>query len=205
MSTGWKGIAQAIGNVVNGMVNSIASKLMELPGKGAMAVNSLRNSLAQGFSSCITLAQSAASRIKGAFENMRIVVPRPLIPYVSVSSASYTVGDKSVSVPRFNVNWYAKGGFFDGASVIGVGEAGREAVLPLENKRNMKPFANAVSDNLRNDRGIGSAQAVTINITNNNTINNDMDIRRVSEQLTAYTEREMRRKGIITGRPKYSR
>ena len=30
------------------------------------------------------------------------------------------------------ISWFARGGVFDGASVIGVGEAGKEAVVPLE-------------------------------------------------------------------------
>ena len=37
--------------------------------------------------------------------------------------------------PKLSVEWYAKGGIFDGATVlggIGVGEAGPEAILPLE-------------------------------------------------------------------------
>ena len=34
--------------------------------------------------------------------------------------------------PNIGVSWYAKGGVFDKPSLIGVGEAGKEAVLPLE-------------------------------------------------------------------------
>lgn len=36
------------------------------------------------------------------------------------------------SVPSLSVQWYAKGGVFNKASLIGVGENGREAVLPLD-------------------------------------------------------------------------
>ena len=36
------------------------------------------------------------------------------------------------STPHIGVDWYAKGGIFDKASVIGVGEAGPEAVVPLD-------------------------------------------------------------------------
>lgn len=34
-------------------------------------------------------------------------------------------------VPQFSVEWYAKGGIFSNPSLIGVGEAGSEAVVPL--------------------------------------------------------------------------
>lgn len=35
-------------------------------------------------------------------------------------------------LPDMRVSWYARGGVFDKASLIGVGEAGKEAVVPLE-------------------------------------------------------------------------
>lgn len=37
------------------------------------------------------------------------------------------------SIPSMGVNWYAKGGVFNSAQTIGVGENGKEAVMPLEN------------------------------------------------------------------------
>ena len=44
-----------------------------------------------------------------------------------------------------NLGWYAKGGVFTNASIIGVGEAGREAVLPLENSKTMSSVASAIA------------------------------------------------------------
>lgn len=36
------------------------------------------------------------------------------------------------AIPHFSVSWYAKGGIVDGATLIGAGEAGKEAIVPLE-------------------------------------------------------------------------
>ena len=36
------------------------------------------------------------------------------------------------SIPHLGLKWYKNGGIFDSASVIGVGEAGTEAVVPLD-------------------------------------------------------------------------
>ena len=41
---------------------------------------------------------------------------------------------KSREVPSIGVSWYAKGGVFDSASVIGIGERGDEAALPLNRR-----------------------------------------------------------------------
>jgi len=49
--------------------------------------------------------------------------------------------------PYIDIQWYKKGGFFDEASIIGIGESGPEMALPLIGKR-MLPFAQAVAKNL---------------------------------------------------------
>lgn len=88
-----------------------------------------------------TKAQAAAQAVKSAFENMTITIPKPRIPVISVSTNSVSYGDGgSVSVPQFSVNWNALGGIFGSPTVLntasnglqGVGEAGAEAVLPLD-------------------------------------------------------------------------
>lgn len=53
-------------------------------------------------------------------------------------------GGRTSSTPVYKPNWYAKGGLFNGAQVIGIGEAGTEAVLPLENPRTMKKIADSI-------------------------------------------------------------
>ena len=35
-------------------------------------------------------------------------------------------------IPHLNISWYAKGGIVNGATLFGAGEAGREAIIPLE-------------------------------------------------------------------------
>ena len=74
-----------------------------------------------------------ATTIQSAM-NFEWAIPRPKLPMVYVSSYdSFTNPDGSiVSLPRFDVQWYAKGGIVDGATLIGAGEAGKEAIIPLE-------------------------------------------------------------------------
>ena len=36
------------------------------------------------------------------------------------------------AIPHLSVSWYARGGIVDGATLIGAGEQGREAIIPLE-------------------------------------------------------------------------
>lgn len=64
------------------------------------------------------------------------------LPHFSITG-SFSLNPPSV--PSFEINWYAKGGLFNQPSLIGVGEAGAEAVLPLTNTAAMKDIADAIS------------------------------------------------------------
>lgn len=103
-----------------------------------------------------------------------------------------------LQVPKFGIGWYQTGGIFTGPSVIGVGENGDEAVLPLSNKRRMKPFANAVASMMALDNTSGSSnnKGVTINI-DNMSVRNDMDIKKIAEEINRLTARENRKLGLI--------
>lgn len=51
------------------------------------------------------------------------------------------------AIPNLYVNWYAKGGIVDGATLIGAGEAGKEAIVPLErNTQWVTMVANELAD-----------------------------------------------------------
>ncbi len=71
--------------------------------------------------------------------------PNITLPHFSIQPNGWQIGDLlQGSIPSLGIDWYAKGGVFNGASVIGVGEAGAEAVVPLSGRR-MQPFAEAIS------------------------------------------------------------
>lgn len=88
-------------------------------------------------------------------------------------------GGRTSSTPVYKPNWYAKGGLFNGAQVIGIGEAGSEAVLPLENPRTMKKIADSIVSSSDGSMGLtkeemakavaqGVAMAMSMNSGNKN-------------------------------------
>ena len=96
------------------------------------------------------LVKGIIDAIKGFF-NFSISWPHIPLPHFSISPAGWQVGDLlKGSIPSLGIEWYATGGVFNGASIIGVGEAGPEAVVPLRG-RNMQPFAEAVAENMQSD------------------------------------------------------
>lgn len=80
-----------------------------------------------------------------SFANGMKQVRLPTLTYRISEWRKHNLGNgKTSSTPVYKPNWYAKGGLFNGAQVIGIGEAGSEAVLPLENRRTMKAIADSI-------------------------------------------------------------
>lgn len=82
------------------------------------------------------------SRITSAIGS--IYFPTPHISWTSVDIAGVT----SVSLPT--IQWYARGGIVDGATLIGAGEAGKEAIVPLT-EPNLRPFSEAVASDINDE------------------------------------------------------
>lgn len=77
-------------------------------------------------------AHEIATAITGFFKNIKlpeIKIPKIKLPHFKIKG-EFSL--KPPSVPYLGVDWYAKGGIFTGPSIIGVGEAGTEAVLPID-------------------------------------------------------------------------
>ena len=64
------------------------------------------------------------------------------VPHFSMSGA---FDAKAGTVPTVNVNWYKNGGIFNSPSVIGVGEAATEAVVPLDK---LDSYVNSGNDKM---------------------------------------------------------
>ncbi|MFH7833825.1 phage tail tape measure protein [Bacillus luti] len=85
-------------------------------------------------------------KIKGFFDNLKLKIPKPempKMPHFSLQTSTKNVLGKDITFPSgIDVQWRAKGGIFTkptifgmmGGNLQGAGEAGPEAVLPLNKK-----------------------------------------------------------------------
>lgn len=87
-----------------------------------------------------------------------------------------------ISLPRM-----AKGGIVDGATTAIIGEAGAEAVIPLErNSENWaRPLAAALAEQFQEQ---GEGRSITINV-NNPTVRDDDDIRKITQGISQLMRR----------------
>lgn len=103
----------------------------------------LQSQITDKFTGLKTAVSDTVSSIKNAF-NFNWQLPQLKLPHIHVDwveaggSLSKFLGISSI--PQLSVQWFAKGGILDGAQIFGGaggtlfggGEAGREAVLPLD-------------------------------------------------------------------------
>lgn len=133
----------AINTLTGGRLESIRSTIASKIQAAKDTVSSVLDGIKSAFSSKLEAARSVVSgaieRIKGVF-NFSWKLPDLKLPHISVSGgeAPFGIAGKG-SLPKFSIQWYRDGGILNGATIFGAmggsllggGEAGAEAVLPL--------------------------------------------------------------------------
>lgn len=190
--------AVAIAPAVMRLVNKITQPLRDAIAKGRQIMTDMMTAMSGVWDSIKTKAgsafeaiktkitkpiESAKSTVKGIIDKISGFFPLSVgrifdnikLPHFNISggTAPWGIGGKGTK-PTISVSWYARGGVFDSPSVIGVGEAGREAVIPLSGP-NMKPFADAIAAAMPDGK--------SVNITNYFTINESSDAEDVANQV----------------------
>lgn len=154
------GVMQTILSIVSGAWNAVKSVFIGVCNAVSGAISGAFNGIKSVIDSTMNGAKStvsgALSAISGFFAGLHLQFPHINLPHFSIS------GDFSLvppSVPSISVSWYRTGAIAMGASVVGIGEDGPEAVVPLSG-REMDPYADAVARRLA-ARGSGAGAGGT--------------------------------------------
>ena len=112
----------------------------------AATFNSIRDSIVNPLQTAISKAQAIIEKIKGWFPiKVGNLLSGIKLPHFNITG-EFSIKNKTV--PHLSIDWYKTGGIFDEASVIGVGEAGPEAVVPLDTLwKKLDNIADASSGN----------------------------------------------------------
>ena len=150
----------------------------------------IKSKITQPIEDAKATVDSVVQKIKGFFPiNIGKILDNIKLPHFTVDGgeAPYGLMGKGYP-PSFDISWNAKGGIFDGASIIGVGEAGPEAVIPLSSDR-MRPFARAIAEEMG---GTGGTYTIVVPV--------EIDGREVARSTATFTRAELRRLDRIDSR-----
>ena len=143
------------------------------------ACNAIKSKMTEPIEKAKSKLQSIINTIRGLFPLNLGRIFNLQLPHINVSGGSPPFGIAGAGTPpSFSVDWYAKGAVFDRPSLIGVGEAGREAVVPLSGQY-MRPFAEAIASEMS---GSGSTTNY-FNITVDGAENPEDYARRLAREL----------------------
>lgn len=144
MTREWQNIQKSMMSIIESIDSDFSKSIRNI----TRNFGSLPTDISKSIGSLYKAGKEAAQSFANGFRSVHIATPH-------IYTRSYTrhkVGDTTFSTPNFGVDWYKTGGLFSKASVIGVGEAGKEAVLPLENKRTMSMIADSI---VKSSSGMG--------------------------------------------------
>ncbi|PFH99350.1 phage tail tape measure protein [Bacillus cereus] len=153
----WKMVYTYIVQPVISAYNSAKEKFNDMYNTAREKFDSVKNAAQEKFEAAkhfiidpikdaVDSIEKFIGKIKGFFSDLKLKIPKPEmppLPHFSLQTSTKNVLGKDITFPSgINIDWRAKGGIFtkptifgmNGGNLQGAGEAGREAVLPLNKK-----------------------------------------------------------------------
>lgn len=188
--------AIAIGVLLYKNWDTIKTKASALKTSISTKFNQIKDAITKPIDAAKETVSDIVDSIKGFFTNMKLKLPKITVPKLPTFSITGKFGFNPLSVPKLDINWNAKGGIFTKPTLLGggqgVGEAGAEAVLPIEKLGGM--MANTLSrmgfSNDANNGNGNNSTVVNVNLNNAN-IYDTRDIKEVSRDLATQVSREV--------------
>ena len=142
---------QTLYNDVTGIYNNIHREAVRVFSDIARNVPIIMNGMASEIQSCVQRMEQSFTTmqytVSGVFDTIRAniesaiyavqgidwSIPAPHLPHITwYYDTVYSDDGSSFNIPQFDVQWYAKGGVLDNPTLFGMGDAGAEALVPLE-------------------------------------------------------------------------
>ncbi|HEM6302217.1 TPA: phage tail tape measure protein [Streptococcus suis] len=193
-------IGVTVSNIWNGIRNTVSSVLNGISSTVSSVWNGVKNTISSAINGARDAVSNAINAIKNLF-NFQIRWPHIPLPHFRVSGSANPLDWLKGGIPRISIDWYAKGGILtkptafgmNGNSLMVGGEAGKEAVLPL-NEQTLGAIGRGIAKTM-------TSNLPTIHITiTGNTVREETDLHRlaelVGEKLVYELERQQGLRGV---------
>lgn len=195
-------VLKAIGNIKNKVLqkgSDIVSGLKDGFNEKVSTFTSVLGTLPETIRNAIPNLFDVGSSIIQNFANgfSSVHIPMPHIGW-DWTGGSIRIGNFSFSLPRFNLQWYAKGGFPEMGQLFIANEAGPEMVGKMGN-RNAVANNNQIVDGIRN----GVFEAVLDAFNASGILERDDSEKEVTLEFTLKADSETLYKVVRKGKKKY--
>ena len=196
----WNGISSTVSGIFNGIASTLSGIWNGISSTASGIWNGIKDTIGGAIDGAKNLVGNAIDAIKGFF-NFKFEWPHIPLPHFHVSGSINPLDwIKGKGLPSFGIEWYAKGGILtkptafgmNGNSLMVGGEAGKEAVLPL-NERNLSAIGRGIAQTM-------DAQGTIININiSDNIIREEADIDKIANRVSQKIANELRRQKELKG------
>jgi hypothetical protein len=218
LKTGWESVKESgflryVGKIKDEVFTKIGNLKEKVTSKGKDIVGGLKGGFNGNWSTFTTILSNLPNKISSAIPNLFNVgrnaiqnfakgfsnfhIPMPHIGW-DWSGGSINIGNFSFSLPRFNLQWYAKGGFPEAGQLFVANEAGPEMVGKMGSR-------NAVANNNQIVEGIknGVFEAVLDAFNASGILERDDSEKEVTLEFTLKADSETLYKVVRKGKKKY--
>lgn len=185
----WNGIKTSVSSVVDTVKSKVTGAWDTIKTKTQNAWNSVRDAILKPFNWAKDKIESIIDTIKDFFPiKLGKIFKGIKLPHFDIEWSSIEAFGSTINYPSgFDIDWYKKGGIFDSASLIGVGEAGPEAVVPLDK----------FWDKLDNIAEASSGEQITINVYASDGMNVNELALKVEQRLVQLQKQRAKAYGTI--------
>lgn len=210
ISNSWNGIKSTISSILssisstvssiwNGMKATISGVLSGISSAVSSVWNGVKSTITNAINGAKNAVSSAINAIKNLF-NFKIKWPHIPLPHFSVSGSANPLDWLKGGLPKISIQWYAKGGILTKPTAFGMtgnslmvgGEAGREAVLPLNNQT-LGSIGRSIAATMPN-----KGTSITVNITDV-VIREEADMKKLADYVAGRLADEMARQALLRG------
>lgn len=110
--------------------NSVVSIWNSIKSATASAWNAIKSAITTPVTNAVNTVKTLINKVKGFFPiKVGNLLSGIKLPHFKITG-SFSIKNKTV--PKLSIDWYKTGGIFDSPTIAGIGEAGPEAVVPLD-------------------------------------------------------------------------
>lgn len=134
----WTALKEGVINAVQTLKEKVLFYWEALKLGIKIIADAIKEAITHPFKTAFEFIKTIIDKIKGLFDKFDIQLPHIKLPHFSISPPGWKISDLlKGSIPSLGIEWYKTGGIFNSPSVIGVGEAGPEAVIPIDKLRDI--------------------------------------------------------------------
>ncbi len=178
----WNGIKAQVIAAVNNLKAQLSAAWASIKANVSAAWNAVKTAITQPIQTAVGLVKAGIDKLKSIVNGAKLSLPHIKLPHFSVSG-KFSLNPPSV--PKVSVSWYKTGGIFDSPSLIGIGEAGPEAVVPLDKLWNK---LDKIAESAQGD-------GVVINVY----ASPGMDVEQLARRVEAVLVRQAKQRGKAWG------